>query len=103
MVIEEILRGLNALGLSYDYYHYRTGGGAEVDLILEGEFGLIPIEIKYSQRVTSRELRGIKEFIKQHKCRYGLVINNDEKISQYDNNLLGIPFACFVTSQHCEP
>ena len=28
MVIEEVLRGLNSLGVSYEYYHYRTSGGA---------------------------------------------------------------------------
>ena len=94
MVIEEILRGLNALGTSYDYYHYRTGGGAEVDLILDGEFGLLPIEIKYGQKVSLRELRGIRDFIKEHKCQYGIVINNDERVSLYDEKLLGIPFAC---------
>ncbi|MFV2058520.1 MAG: ATP-binding protein, partial [Thiohalomonadales bacterium] len=38
MVIETILRELNAQGITYNYYHYRTGGGAEIDLILEGEF-----------------------------------------------------------------
>jgi predicted AAA+ superfamily ATPase len=53
MVIEEIIRGLNCLGTGFDYY-YRTGGGAEVDLILEGDFGLIPVEIKYAQTVPSR-------------------------------------------------
>lgn len=93
MVIEEIVRGLNSLGLSYDYYHYRTGGGAEVDLVLEGEFGLLPIEIKYGQNVALRELRSIKDFVREHKCRYGLVINNDERVRLYDTNLVGIPFA----------
>ena len=93
MVIEEIVRGLNSLGLSYDYYHYRTGGGAEVDLVLEGEFGLLPIEIKYGQKVALRELRSIKDFVREHECRYGLVINNDERVRLYDTNLVGVPFA----------
>lgn len=94
MVIETILRGLNALGIAYDYYHYRTGGGAEVDLILEGEFGLLPIEIKYSQKVSMKQLRGIKDFIQERGCRYGIVINNAEYVTQYDDKLIGIPFAC---------
>ncbi|MDF1614368.1 ATP-binding protein [Desulfurivibrio dismutans] len=94
MVIEEILRGLNSLGLSFDYFHYRTSGGAEVDLVLQGEFGLIPIEIKYGQRVGGHDLRGIRDFIKQHGCRYGLVINNDERVRLYDDTLVGIPFGC---------
>ena len=53
--------------------------GAEVDLILEGEFGLIPIEIKYAQTVPSKQLRALKDFIKDQNCRFGLVINNDER------------------------
>ncbi|WPD24421.1 MAG: DUF4143 domain-containing protein [Candidatus Electrothrix scaldis] len=96
-VTEEILRGLDALGISYDYSYYRTGAGAEVDLILEGDFGVVPIEIKYSQKVLLRELRGIRDFIKEHDCPYGLVINNDEQVRQYEENLLGIPFACCVS------
>ncbi|MDP6179380.1 MAG: hypothetical protein QGG48_05760 [Desulfatiglandales bacterium] len=43
-----IISGLNATGAGSGYYYYRAGGGAEVDLVLEGEFGLIPIEMKYT-------------------------------------------------------
>jgi hypothetical protein len=42
--------------------------GSQVDLILEGDFGLVPIEIKYGQTVTGRELRGIRDLIKEHGC-----------------------------------
>jgi len=94
MVIENLLRELNCLGVHYDYYHYRTGGGAEIDLILEGEFGLIPIEIKYNQRTNQRNLRALRDFIEEHNCRYGIVINNDEQVRQYDEKIIGIPFAC---------
>jgi uncharacterized protein len=92
MVIENILRELNALGVSFDYYHYRTGGGAEIDLILEGDFGLVPIEIKYGQKVSQRNLRGIKDFIAEYGCSYGLVVNNDERVRLYDDKLVGVPF-----------
>ena len=94
MVIENILRELNSLGVHYDYYHYRTGAGAEIDLILEGEFGLLPIEIKYNQRINQRSLRALKDFIEEHNCDYGIVINNNEQVRQYDDNIIGIPFAC---------
>ena len=92
LVIEEILRGFNALGAHFDYYYYRTGAGAEVDLVLEGEFGLLPIEIKYNQAVKLRELRGIRDFVKERNCLYGIVINNNDKITMYDEKLIGIPF-----------
>jgi predicted AAA+ superfamily ATPase len=93
MVIEEIIRGLNCLGAGFDYYYYRTGGGTEIDLVLEGEFGLVPIEIKYAQTVPSRQRKSIKDFIKERKCRFGIVINNDETSQLYDENIIGIPFA----------
>lgn len=93
LVIEEIIRGLNATGAGFDYYYYRTGGGAEVDLILEGEFGLIPIEIKYAQTVPPKQLRALKDFIKNQNCRFGLVINNDECPRLYDEQIASIPFA----------
>ena len=94
LVIEEIIRGLNATGAGFDYYYYRTSGGAEIDLILEGEFGLIPIEIKYSQTVPSKQLRALKDFIRDQNCLFGLVINNDERARLYDEQIAGIPFAC---------
>ncbi len=93
LVIENIIRGFNALGTHFDFYYYRTSAGAEVDLILEGEFGLLPIEIKYSQTVSLRELRGLKDFIKEHNCSYGIVINNNNKITMYDEKIIGIPFS----------
>ena len=93
MVIEELIRGLNCEGAAFDYFYYRTGAGAEVDLILEGDFGLIPVEIKYTQTVPPKQLRGINDFIKENKCPFGVVINNDETVRMYDENLIGIPFS----------
>ncbi len=92
MVIENILRGLNARGTDCDFYYYRTGAGAEVDLVLEGEFGLLPIEIKYGSAIPMRELKGIRDFIRERGCRLGIVINNDDRVRLYEENLVGVPF-----------
>ena len=47
-VIEEILRGVEASSaIGWEYSHHRSRAGAEIDLILRGAFGLVPIEIKY--------------------------------------------------------
>lgn len=94
MVVEEILRSLAGRGLSFDYYYYRTGGGAEVDLVLDGEFGLVPVEIKYQQAVPSRQLRAIHDFVAERGCRLGIVVNNDERVVQYDEKIVGVPFTC---------
>lgn len=94
VVVEELLRQLNSRGVSYKYAYYRTSAGAEVDLILEGDFGLVPVEIKYTQTIAPRSLRSLKTFTKDHACRLGVVINNDTQPRLYEDNILGIPFTC---------
>jgi uncharacterized protein len=94
MVTEEILRQLTCQGASFDYFFYRTAAGAEVDLVLEGDFGLVAVEIKHAQAVSGHDLRSLREFVREHKCHLGLVINNDQSPRLYDENIVGLPFAC---------
>ncbi len=93
VVIETLLRGFAAAGVDCRPYHYRTGGGAEIDLVLEGEFGVVPVEIKHTQHVDVRSLRALRDFVAERNCRYGIVINNDERPRLLDENLVGLPFA----------
>ena len=92
MVVEEILRRLNALGAAHDYSYYRTGAGAEVDLVLEGNFGRVAVEIKHTSTVGGRDLRGLRDFVTEHKARLGVVINNDIAPRLYEEDLIGLPF-----------
>jgi hypothetical protein len=94
MVTEEIIRQLTCLGAGFDYYSYRTAAGAEVDLVLEGNFGLIAIEIKHGQTIETPKLRSLKDFVTERSCRMGLVISNDREPRLYDENIAGLPFAC---------
>jgi len=94
MVIEELLRGLNGRGIAFEASHYRTAAGGEVDLVLEGDFGLIPVEIKHSQTIRAQELQTLTHFVADFKCAFGIVINNDERPRLYTEQILGIPFAC---------
>jgi len=93
MITEEILRALNAAGIGYAAHYYRTAAGAEVDLVLEGKFGLIPFEIKHAQSVSPRQLRPIRDFVEEFGCPFGIVVNRDEKPRRYDEKIIGLPFA----------
>jgi hypothetical protein len=96
MVVETLLRGFENAGLEVQPFHYRTRGGAEVDLILQGRFGpsdLLPIEIKLTQQGDKRALRALSEFVSTHDCPLGLVINNDERPRRLDERILSIPAA----------
>ncbi len=93
LVVEELLRGLNGRGIAFDASHYRTAAGGEIDLVLEGDFGVIPIEIKHTQTVRLQELQALNNFIDDFKCPFALVINNDERPRFYTERILGVPFA----------
>jgi predicted AAA+ superfamily ATPase len=90
-VVEEICRQLEQRGIDFDAYHYRVSGGAEVDLVLEGAFGLIPVEIKLGQRVRLQSLRGLRDFVQEHSCRLGLVLSNEEKPRLIADKVVGLP------------
>lgn len=91
MVVEEVIRQLNASGAGYEYSYYRTSGGAEVDLVLEGNFGRVAVEIKPTSAVPARDLRGLRDFVTEQKARLGVVINNDTMPRRYDDKLIGLP------------
>jgi hypothetical protein len=75
-VIEELIKGLQAIPVyNWQSYYYRTRSGAEIDLILDGAFGILPIEIKYGSKVEFRKLKSLANFIEEHKAPFGLLIN----------------------------
>lgn len=63
-------------------------------MILRGDFGILPVEVKLTQTVELRSLRAISDFVRGWKFPAGIIINNDEKIRFYDENIVGIPFSC---------
>lgn len=78
-VIEEIIKGLQALPITnWDVHYYRTRAGAEIDLLIEGLFGLLPIEIKYGSSVSQSQLQSLSRFIEEHSLPFGLVINQSD-------------------------
>ena len=55
--------------------HFRTKDGAEVDYIVELEDRLIPIEVKWTDKPSLRELTSLAAFIKDHpRTERGYVI-----------------------------
>lgn len=90
-VIEEILKGLQDVRIQTQAYYYRTHSGAEIDLVLEGNFGILPIEIKYGSTVLSRQLRSMTEFIQEHHLSFGILINQADKIEWLTKNIIQVP------------
>jgi predicted AAA+ superfamily ATPase len=94
-VVEELIRGVQAVAArNLSFYHFRTKAGGEIDLILEGSFGLLPIEIKYQSNTTKKQLTSMINFIELHQLAYGLVANNCESPSMVTEKIMQIPITC---------
>lgn len=91
MVVEEILRQLAARGVGADASFYRTSAGAEVDLVLEGDFGLVAIEVKHSSTKAPRDLRTMRDFLDEQTGRLGIVVNTDTEPRLLDERIVGVP------------
>ena len=95
-VVEEIIRGFQStLATGVDFYYYRTRDHSEIDLVIEGSFGLIPVEVKLGHKVTSRMLTPLRIFMKDTKAKLGILVNNSEKIEPLTDSIIQIPARFF--------
>ncbi len=94
-VTEEIIRGLQAtLVTNWQVNYYRTRNGAEIDLILTGPFGMLPIEIKYGVTPNLKSLRTLIQFVKEHHLAFGMVINQSEEVAWLTPEVVQVPVGC---------
>ncbi len=91
-VSEEIIKGVQATGVvNWSYYYFRTKNGAEVDLILEGLFGTLPIEIKFGSLVKQRQIAALKQFVYANDLPLGIVVNNSDEVRMVADRILQLP------------
>ena len=76
-------------------YHWRTHGGAEVDLLLERDGTYWPIEIKSKARITAADARGIRAFratYPQLRHGPGFVIAAVDEVFRLADDILVVPY-----------
>ncbi len=94
-VVMEILKTIQAWPMPPNLYHFRSYGGAEVDLILEQNGVLHPIEIKAKSNPTRNDGRGIgafRECFPTEQIGPGLIVCAVEKPRRLAENLFAIPW-----------
>lgn len=95
-VIEEMIRGLQAtLQTQTSFHYYRTKDKSEIDLIVDGPNGIIPIEIKLSSTFNKKSLKAMTNFIQDTKCSYGILVNCGTSIEKLTPNIIQIPINYF--------
>jgi predicted AAA+ superfamily ATPase len=77
------------------WYHWRIHSGSEVDLILERDGMLYPIEVKLNSRPSRKDSRGIRAFRETYPNQPiapGLVIAPAEQVEQISENEAVVPW-----------
>lgn len=81
-------------------YHWRSHGGAEVDLIISANGKLYPIEVKSSTHVSTSDTRGIralKATYPHEKFAHGLVIYTGPTSFRIDEHATALPWNAKLT------
>ncbi len=84
----------STMATQLEFSYYRTIDKSEVDLIIEGSFGVIPIEIKLGSTIRRQSLRGLNNIITDMGLNYGVVINRAQRIEQLTDKIIQIPVNC---------
>lgn len=94
-VVNWIHQQFATLAVPPNTYHWRTSGGAEIDLILERDGKLYPIEMKCKTNLTRADLAGFKAFratYPQDRTMPGLVIYAGSEPYALDEHTVAIPW-----------
>ncbi len=63
----------------------------EVDFVIDGSSGPIPIEIKLNSTVNRRSLRGLENFLSDTRTDYAILINRGKRIERITDKIIQIP------------
>ncbi|MSR78360.1 MAG: ATP-binding protein [Candidatus Omnitrophica bacterium] len=93
-VVMEIKRLCSATATPPHLYHWRCHSGAEVDLVLERDGILWPIEIKCKTQITRGDLRGIEAFQQTYpeQCGFAIVIASIDEAYFFNERVLVLPY-----------
>ena len=90
-IIEQIIKSLQNSLIENEYLYLRTKNKAEIDLIIDGETGLIPIEIKAGASIDPRKLTSLKNFINLTNAQYGILINTALEVRMLTDSIIQVP------------
>lgn len=94
-MVQELRKQIAALGVATSWYHWRSAGGAEVDLLLEKDDTLYPFEFKLTTNPTRRDGSGIAAFRAAYPNRrigMGALVCAVDRPRWIMNDILAIPW-----------
>lgn len=95
LVLDEIRKLQSAMSRKAALYHWRLHGGSEIDLILERDGVLYPIEIKMASRPTRNDTRGfvsLRASYPRMRIAPGLVLAPAESLERLADDAVVAPY-----------
>ena len=94
-VLSEIVKTLTHRGLEPQVYFWRTSAGSEVDIVVEADGKVVPIEVKLSATPRPAMASSIKKFQQDFgdKAGPGLVVHPGDIRLPLGSNVTALPFA----------
>lgn len=94
-VVAELRKLVSVMPSKPIFHHWRSHGGAEVDVLLERDGTLYPIEIKATARPSRGDARGIQAFRRAHpaaKIARGLVLCPTPSVTVLSEDDVALPW-----------
>ncbi|MBL7073264.1 MAG: ATP-binding protein [Candidatus Omnitrophica bacterium] len=100
-IFNEIQKTLSNYDLFGECFTWRTQDGAEADIVLSTSKGIIPLEIKWSKRLTKKDTSGLESFMDSYReTKFGYIVYPGETIQKITKNIFAIPdwwlFGCYA-------
>jgi hypothetical protein len=99
--VNMIFRLAQSLKIAPSFYHWRSNGGAEIDLLLEIDAKFYPIEIKAKSNLTKHDARGILAFRESYpkaNIEKGLILYTGEEAYSLNDEVLALPWRALIAS-----
>lgn len=93
LILHDLLVWRDARTSRAELHHWRTADGREVDLVIEAEGMLLPVEVKSTKRPRVADAAGPRAFRALHEdhARAGLLLHDDERTEWLTADVLAVP------------
>ncbi len=94
MVVNSLLSEAALLTAPPRAWHWRSTGGAEVDVVLERDGGLYPIEIKCKTVLSGHDLRGLRAFRDTYgkQVRHAVIVYAGTEVMRVAPDITAVPW-----------
>jgi len=92
-VATEILKQISVTP-EFNFYHFRTTQGKEVDFVIESNNGdILAIEVKAAKTVSKNDIKGLLELqeITTNKFKKGIVLYNGDEVVSVSKDIWAMP------------